>query len=168
MDVKESGKTRNNDLTFSLLVSEIESIDSQLRESTLKAINRITTIRNWLIGAYIVEYEQNGKDRAQYGDGLLKRIAKTLNRPGITVTSLQAARLIYRIYPQLRACIEPKYSSMTNILPDNYLSLLISYKFPIDKNWNPSLSRKEKICNDLALSLSTFFPHQPQNPTIPS
>jgi len=33
------------------------------------------TIRNWLIGYYIVEFEQNGKDRAEYGISLLKSIA---------------------------------------------------------------------------------------------
>ena len=35
-------------------------------------------MRNWLIGYYIVEYEQNGKDRAEYGAKLLKKLEEFL------------------------------------------------------------------------------------------
>lgn len=121
-----------NELTYNRLVSGIENIDTSLRNSTIKAINRIATMRHWLIGAYIVEYEQHGLDRAQYGDSLLKRIVKTINRPGITVTSLQADRLIYRLYPQIRECIEGKYSSLTNILPSNEICSSLQNKFKTD------------------------------------
>lgn len=40
-------------------------------------VNTAMTIRNWLIGYYIVEYEQSGKDRAKYGAGLFKTLAKS-------------------------------------------------------------------------------------------
>ncbi|WP_443661211.1 hypothetical protein [Eshraghiella crossota] len=38
------------------------------------------TLRNWVIGYYIVEYEQDGSDRAQYGSHLLKIWKKKLIR----------------------------------------------------------------------------------------
>ena len=44
--------------------------------TTVKAINRFATVRNYVIGFYIVEYEQHGSDRAKYGDRLLKRLAE--------------------------------------------------------------------------------------------
>ena len=34
------------------------------------------TLRNWAIGYYIVEYEQDGSDRAEYGSHLLKNLEK--------------------------------------------------------------------------------------------
>ena len=52
---------------FNLLLNSIKSIHLQLQDSAAKAVNKLLTIRNWLIGYYIVEYEQNGEDRAQYG-----------------------------------------------------------------------------------------------------
>ncbi len=64
--------------TFDQLVLDIKHIDNVLRESTVKAINRTTTMRNWLIGAYIIEYEQKGADRAKYGTKLIDNLAVRL------------------------------------------------------------------------------------------
>ena len=38
------------------------------------------TLRNWAIGYYIVEYEQDGSDRAEYGSHLLKNLEKQIDR----------------------------------------------------------------------------------------
>ena len=60
------------------------------------------TIRNWLIGYYIVEFEQNGKDRAEYGKSLLKSIAKNLSHiKGMEERSLRRFRQFYLFYPQI-------------------------------------------------------------------
>ena len=58
-------------------------------------------MRNWLIGYYIVEFEQKGKERAQYGDKLLKRLEDAVNQKGLTVTLFQWARRFYTLYPQI-------------------------------------------------------------------
>ena len=60
-------------------VSTIQQLHKQLQQSAVNAVNQMLTIRNWLIGYYIVEFEQNGKDRAKYGISLLKSIAENLN-----------------------------------------------------------------------------------------
>ena len=59
------------------------------------------TMRNWLIGYYIVEFEQKGKERAQYGDKLLKRLEFAVNQKGLTETLFKWSRLFYRLYPQM-------------------------------------------------------------------
>jgi hypothetical protein len=41
------------------------------------------TIRNWIIGHYIVEYEQGGSDRAEYGTNLLKNLEDQISQSGI-------------------------------------------------------------------------------------
>ena len=48
------------------------------------AVNLALTARNWLIGYYIVEFEQNGEDRAAYGEQLLKKLELRLNTKGLT------------------------------------------------------------------------------------
>ena len=47
------------------LISQIQSLDGTLKHEANKAVNRLLTMRNWLIGYYIVEYEQKGEDRAK-------------------------------------------------------------------------------------------------------
>ena len=61
-------------ITFDELVKAVRVTSEASQASALKAINRMLTMRNWLIGCYIVEFEQKGKERAQYGDKLLKRL----------------------------------------------------------------------------------------------
>ena len=48
-----------------------------------RAVNASLTLRNWLIGGYIVEYEQAGRDRATYGDRLFEHLAERLARGGL-------------------------------------------------------------------------------------
>lgn len=69
--------------------------------NAIKAINQMATLRNWLIGCYIVEYEQNGSDRAKYGDRLLKRLEERVNTKGLNVTLFRNSRSFYKLYPQM-------------------------------------------------------------------
>ncbi len=57
-----------------------------------KAVNSYLTTRNWIIGFYIVEYQQNGKDRATYGDNLISFLAKEINIKGLSTTNLKLCR----------------------------------------------------------------------------
>ena len=59
------------------------------------------TMRNWLYGYYIIEFEQHGKDRAEYGTQLLKRLEERVNRKGLTETLFKNSRKFYRLYPQM-------------------------------------------------------------------
>jgi predicted nuclease of restriction endonuclease-like (RecB) superfamily len=86
---------------FNLLLKSIKSIHLQLQDSAAKAVNKLLTIRNWLIGYYIVEYEQNGEDRAQYGEMLLERLAEDLNQPSLSFRNLKLYRQFYLTYPQI-------------------------------------------------------------------
>lgn len=86
---------------FNLLLNSIKSIHLQLQDSAAKAVNKLLTIRNWLIGYYIVEYEQNGEDRAQYGEKLLENIVLNLPNMGFSKTNLKLFRQFYLTYPQI-------------------------------------------------------------------
>ena len=65
---------------FNNLISSIQQLHQQLQKSAVNAVNQMLTIRNWLIGYYIVEFEQNGKDRAKYGNRLIESLATELKQ----------------------------------------------------------------------------------------
>ena len=73
-------------------------------------------MRNWLIGYYIVEFEQHGKDRAEYGTQLLKKLEEQVNRKGLNVTLFQTSRNFYNLYPQMGGLFVPNeiYSTLSN------------------------------------------------------
>ena len=54
-------------MNFEKLIQVFELAHKYLQENAVSAVNQSLTIRNWLFGHYIVEYEQNGEDRAKYG-----------------------------------------------------------------------------------------------------
>ena len=88
-------------LTIDRLADCIQIVDDTLRQQTAHAVNCMLTARNWLIGCYIVEYEQKGADRAQYGEQLLKTLAHRINRKGMSWRRLYEYRSFYDSYPQL-------------------------------------------------------------------
>ena len=59
------------------------------------------TARNWAIGYYIVEYEQNGNDRAEYGSHLLENLSKKIEIKGMDRQMLNTCRIFYLKYPQI-------------------------------------------------------------------
>ena len=58
-------------LDYEALVTAIAQVHDQTQRQAVQAVNVALTLRNWLIGYHIVEYEQHGSDRAQYGERLL-------------------------------------------------------------------------------------------------
>jgi hypothetical protein len=92
-------------MNFQLLVNTIQQAHSKLQQSALKSDNKHLTIRNWVVGFYIVEFEQNGEDRAKYGEKLLPELAKSINIRGLSETSLILHKQFYRVYPQIRQVV---------------------------------------------------------------
>ena len=88
-------------MNFESLVGRINQVQDMLQAQTAHAINLAVTARNWLVGFYIVEFEQHGEDRAKYGENLLKNLAQRLNRRGLGERRLYEFRLTYIIYPQI-------------------------------------------------------------------
>ncbi len=88
-------------MTFELLAKNIEAIHVALQQQAAHAVNLSLTSRNWLMGCYIVEFEQNGEDRAQYGAKLLKRLEERLQTKGLTERRFREFRRLYLVYPQL-------------------------------------------------------------------
>ena len=63
---------------FSALVAAIRQTHEYMAAQAGRAVNISLTLRNWMIGCYIREYEQNGADRATYGENLLSSLSQRL------------------------------------------------------------------------------------------
>lgn len=93
-------------------VNNIEQLSSAIQQTNhfflskvQKQVNTALTLRNWLIGYYITEYEQLGEDRAEYGQKLLTKLASKLKGNGLkgmAETNLKLFRQFYNLYPQIR------------------------------------------------------------------
>ncbi len=69
-------------------------------------MNVSLTIRNWLVGFYIVEFEQKGEDRAEYGSKLLSKLTESSKHiKGFDERSFRNFRLFYKQYPHIQAYI---------------------------------------------------------------
>ena len=96
---------------FESLVDDILQIHKQAQAFATKAVNIGLTVRNWLIGYRIVEFEQNGQDRATYGERLLPALAERLAAEGlkrVDTRELRRFRLLYTVYPQIRETLSPE------------------------------------------------------------
>ena len=75
---------------FERLVELCRRTHEETRRSAVRAVDRSLVVRNWLFGWFIVEYEQNGIDRAEYGTQLLSRMADRFRQAGIRGASTPA------------------------------------------------------------------------------
>ncbi len=99
------------------LIAAIQTTHAYTQGFAVQQANVALTIRNWVIGFYIVEYEQHGDDRAEYGTGLLTKIAKALRSSGVKgldERSLRDCRVFYQIYPQIWGTVSPKLQEIEN------------------------------------------------------
>ncbi|MEM7373180.1 MAG: PDDEXK nuclease domain-containing protein [Bacteroidota bacterium] len=91
---------------FDRLIAHIESTHQFFATKASTTINQFLTLRNWLIGFYIVEFEQDGENKAQYGDRLIESLAAKLPRiKGINKRSLFRFRQFYLLYPHISEVI---------------------------------------------------------------
>lgn len=115
-------------ISFEQLAQKIITIDDSVRGVAVKTINQAVTLRNWMIGCYIVEYEQNGSDRAKYGDNLLKSLEKRIEQKGLNVTLFQLSRLFYRDYPHIGTLVSTNYATTLHNLPLSEIYATVSHK----------------------------------------
>lgn len=109
-DGKKPMQTTNRG-DFDSLVTAIVHFHQQTQDYATKAVNVALTLRNWLIGYRIVEFEQQGNDRAAYGERLLPALAERLSAAGlkrVDVRELRRFRLLYEVYPQIRESVTPE------------------------------------------------------------
>jgi predicted nuclease of restriction endonuclease-like (RecB) superfamily len=90
-------KKKNN---FEELVNNISRIHEVLQNHAINSVNQFLSLRNWIFGYCIVEYEQNGEDRAKYGENLIASLSQKIKHiRGLNGNQLYVCRNFYLIYP---------------------------------------------------------------------
>ena len=96
-------------MNYSGLIKAITTATSKLQARVATVADQALVIRNWLVGAWLIEFEQNGKDRARYGERLLDSVATDLAKREIKGLGdprvLRDCRVLYRTYPQIRGSV---------------------------------------------------------------
>ena len=95
---------------FTSLVDAIRRVHEGCAAAVNRTVNTTLTLRNWVIGFYIVEYEMRGADRAQYGEGVITALADALAMRGIPRCDrreLYRYRLFHLAYPQIGETLSP-------------------------------------------------------------
>lgn len=84
------------------LISDISVLLDQARRTTVRTVNSILTATYWEVGRRIVEFEQGGKERAEYGESLLKRLGADLTTKfgrGFGAVNLSQMKKFYLLWP---------------------------------------------------------------------
>ena len=100
---KENNVSLSPNDTYKQFSESIRNLLEEARRYAARSINAILTTTYWEIGRRIVKYEQEGKERAEYGSTLLKRLSEDLTKRfgrGFSVDNIEQMRLFYLAYPQ--------------------------------------------------------------------
>ena len=92
---------------YQAVFGDVSKIIDAARESAARSVNAAMTAAYWLIGRRIVEFEQSGEERAEYGAALIERLAEDLTGRfgrGFSRQNVQNMRLFYLSYPPDRIC----------------------------------------------------------------
>ena len=106
---------------FRKLVATIRDLHTHLQAGATAAVNQALTIRNFLTGYYIIEFEQGGENRAEYGKKLLQNLADDLSIKGLTEPELSRCRQFYTIYPHILGTLSQTFGES---LPKQILGAL--------------------------------------------
>lgn len=97
-------------MTLSSLISTVDTVHKTFQTKAIQSVSINLTLRNFVIGYYIVEYEQNGSDRATYGTKLIENLAQRLSHiKGMSSTALKLMRQFYLTYPQISQSLTDQF-----------------------------------------------------------
>lgn len=129
------------------LIDDVRQIVSVARQHAYRAVNVMQVISNWLIGRRIVEQEQNGLQRADYGKHIVEVVSQTLTAEygkGYSKTNISNFRRFYVLFKNLQ---------IRQALPDEFVSLL-----PTINQALPDESRNQQIPSAESVSPIPLYP----------
>lgn len=151
----------NTSSDYQQLVNNISILWKQAKERAITAVNTELLESNWQTGRYIVEFEQKGKEKAQYGRMLLATLAKDLtlrNGKGFNRTNLTYMRKLYLAFPKCGTLSHKlTWSHYYEILKcDDPMERQFYIRQSISEGWKVrELKRQMKSCLFQRLALST-------------
>jgi predicted nuclease of restriction endonuclease-like (RecB) superfamily len=99
-------------MTNQHLYNDISELIRNARNKIVQSVNWTMVITYWEIGKRIIEEEQNGENRAEYGKALIKTLSEKLTQEfgkGFTETNLRYMRQFFKLFP-IRHALRDKLS----------------------------------------------------------
>ncbi len=162
------------------LYQEVREIITSARQNAVRSVDFCRVQMYWQIGKRILEEEQKGKERADYGSYLLKNLAKKLEPEygsGFSVRQLEMCRQFYRMYPIANTvCSQLNWSQYKLLIsiPDEYKREYYQLeavnnawtKRELERQINSQLYERLLLSNDkesvLAVARKERIPQAPQ------
>jgi hypothetical protein len=151
-------KSDRQHLDFSSLVQLCQKTTEYFRGKSVIAVNHNLVLRNWFVGHYIIKFEQDGKDRAQYGSGTLKHLAKALGR-GFSVQNLELMRRFSTTFGPLAVAQEKSQTASGKSLQrksQTVSGILELIHFDSKKPILPVFSAIHSDCSEMKAIFRTF------------
>lgn len=147
---------------FENLVELCRRTHEETQRSAARAVDSSLVVRNYLFGWYIVEYEQHGADRAEYGAQTMKRLSAALKAKigrGFSMDSLEQMRRFYLLYKHLGPASSETAQSETasQIAGSPEISETASRKFPVPLMGLPEIPQTLSV--ELAKRLPLAWSH---------
>ena len=171
---------KNINITLrSEFLSEIKDIISQSRNNAIRSVDYCRVQMYWSIGKRILEEEQQGKERADYGTYLLKNLSKELipeYGSGFSVRQLELCRQFYREYPNANTlCSQLNWSQYKLLISISDIDKRLYYQLEsVNNGWtkrelerqvNSGLYERLLLSNDkeavLAVARKERMPESP-------
>ena len=146
--------------SFEKLIDNVYQTHCYLQLDAQKAVNQNLTIRNWLIGYYIVEFEQEGEDRAKYGTRLLEEMAKKIKEKaikGLDIKTLRTCRIFYNTYPQIRGSVTAELQHIENKRLTPFTIENTSIRGSATRELQNTENKEDKIRGSLTRELEKAF-----------
>jgi len=138
---------------YSTLITDLASLIEQGRRVAVRYVNTALVATYWLIGKRIVEFEQKGKERAEYGERLLKKLSADLTKrfgKGFSFPQLKNIRQFYVIYREKSYTLSSQLNHATNMQT-------LSAELPEKSQTLSSLSEiSHTLCAQFPLSWSHY------------
>ena len=126
------------DAQYQSIFGDVSSIIDEARQTAARSVNAVMTAAYWMIGQHIVEFEQSGEERAEYGTALIKRLAEDLTQRfgrGFGAVNLSQMKRFYLLWSSERILQTPseKLGDAENMPATSAESTLISIasRFPL-------------------------------------
>lgn len=135
-------------LGFEKMISDIEALVNASKNELATSINKVMTVTYWSIGKYIVEFEQNGNAKAEYGKNLLSTISKELTLrlgKGYSRPNLNNMRKFYLKYSNCQTVSDKlSWSHICELIKiDDELERSFYEKECVVENWNVRTLRRQ-------------------------
>ncbi|MCR4733754.1 MAG: PDDEXK nuclease domain-containing protein [Treponema sp.] len=147
-EIKGNDSITSGSKEYSILINSIGELLESARSQIANTVNNIMIQVYWQIGKYIVEFEQNGKERAEYGKKLLQTISQDLTvryGKGFSHSNINSMRKLYLTFPILQTMsVKLTWSHYQEILKlDDSLEISFYIKECENEGWNVRELRRQ-------------------------